>query len=94
MKQQMASISFLLGRSKKKHIFFLLFFPACPIGSFKSTISNNHRCEPCPLNSYTRDKSATSCLCNDGFFRLNASLFNSPCVGKLSSKKSDTFDVL
>lgn len=85
MKEQMASTSLRFRRYKKKitSFFFLLSFPACSIGSFKSTISNNHRCEPCPLNSYTRDKAATSCLCNDGFFRLNASLFNSPCIGKL-----------
>ena len=56
-------------------------FVACPIGSFKSTISNDHRCEPCPLNSFTRDKGAASCLCQDGFFRLNASLFHSGCIG-------------
>jgi hypothetical protein len=75
----MASISL----KDKKNIISLLSFKACSIGTFKSTINNNHRCEPCPLNSYTKDKGAPSCLCNDGFFRLNVSLSNSPCIGKL-----------
>jgi hypothetical protein len=83
-KQQMACISFFSLKDKKKHYVFV-FFKACAIGTFKSTINDNHRCDPCPLNSYTKDKGASSCTCNDGFFRLNASVFNSPCIGKLSN---------
>jgi hypothetical protein len=75
---------FFLLKTKKKHYVFV-FFKACAIGTFKSTINDNHRCDPCPLNSHTKDKSASSCICNDGFFRLNASVFNSPCIGKLSN---------
>jgi len=53
---------------------------ACSMGYFKSTINNEQRCETCPLNSFTKEKGASSCHCHDGFFRLNASLFQSPCI--------------
>ncbi|CAF4090936.1 unnamed protein product [Rotaria socialis] len=65
---------------------------ACSIGTFKSTISNNYRCERCPLNSHTKDKGASSCICNDGFFRLNASLSNSPCFGSPIEPQNVTVD--
>lgn len=51
------------------------------MGYFKATTNNEQRCETCPLNSFTKEKGASSCLCHDGFFRLNASLFQSPCIG-------------
>ncbi|CAF0852909.1 unnamed protein product [Adineta ricciae] len=65
---------------------------ACSIGTYKSTISNNQRCEPCPLNSYTKDKGASSCLCNDGFFRLNTSLSKSACIGSPIEPQNVTVD--
>ncbi|CAF0888020.1 unnamed protein product [Rotaria sordida] len=65
---------------------------ACSIGTFKSTINNNHRCERCPLNSHTKDKGASSCICNDGFFRLNTSLSNSPCIGSPIEPQNVTVD--
>ena len=71
---------------------FFLICLACSMGYFKSTINNEQRCEACPLNSYTKEKGATSCLCQDGFFRLNASLFQSPCIGK--RKPPDWFDAI
>lgn len=76
--------SLFLFETKKERIDFRFFYfiQACSIGTYKSTISNNQRCERCPLNSHTKDKGASSCICNDGFFRLNASLYNSPCFGK------------
>lgn len=61
---------------------FFFFFVVCPIGTFKSIISNDHHCEQCPLNSYTKDKGSSLCTCNDGFFRLNSSKIDSPCIGK------------
>ncbi|UJR30946.1 hypothetical protein I4U23_018458 [Adineta vaga] len=65
---------------------------ACSIGTFKSTISNNQRCEPCPLNSHTKDRGASSCICNDGFFRLNTSLLKSPCIGSPTEPQNVTVD--
>jgi len=60
----------------------VIIFLVCPIGTYKSTISNDHRCEQCPLNSHTNDKGSSFCICNDGFFTLNSSILNSPCIGK------------
>ncbi len=59
-----------------------LFVLVCPIGTYKSTVSNDHHCEQCPLNSHTNDKGAAFCLCDDGFFRLNSSIVDSSCIGK------------
>lgn len=63
-------------------LFFCSFVSVCSIGTYKSTVSNNERCQQCPLNSHTIDKGSSLCICNDGFFRLNSSIFNSPCIGK------------
>jgi len=80
---------------KKKTNTFIVFFyifKACSIGTFKSTINNKNRCEPCPLNSYTKEKGASSCTCNDGFFRLNSSLLNTPCIGSPIEPQNVTVD--
>jgi hypothetical protein len=68
------SYPMLLLNIDKSYLIILL---VCPIGTFKSTISNEHRCEQCPLNSHTKDKGSSLCICNEGFFRLNSS-----CIGK------------
>jgi len=60
---------------------FLLIL-VCPMGTYKSTVSNNQLCQTCPLNSHTIEKGATFCQCNHGFFRLNSSLIDSACIGR------------
>ncbi|CAF1122630.1 unnamed protein product [Adineta steineri] len=64
----------------------------CPIGTFKSKISNDYRCEPCPLNSHTKDKGSSLCTCNDRFFRLNSSIINSSCISEPSEPENVTID--
>ena len=52
------------------------------MGLYKSTISNEDRCEQCPMNSHTNERGTAVCRCDDGFFRFNSSVENSPCIGK------------
>ena len=61
--------------------FFLL---VCPIGTFKSTAGNDHPCQKCPPNSYTKETGSTVCICRSGFFRLNSSSLTSACIGEKS----------
>ncbi|CAF0874300.1 unnamed protein product [Didymodactylos carnosus] len=53
---------------------------ACAAGKFKNSIGNE-LCHKCPLNSHTMNNGSSYCNCDDGFFRINASLFTSPCIG-------------
>ncbi|CAF3985128.1 unnamed protein product [Rotaria magnacalcarata] len=64
----------------------------CPIGTYKSTASNFDRCQLCPLNSHAYDKGSTLCICNDGFFRLNSSIYSTPCIGSPSQPENVTID--
>ncbi len=54
----------------------------CLEGTFKSDIGNS-QCKPCPLNSWTPSNGYKSCICNNGYFRPDENLINSPCIRKL-----------
>lgn len=43
----------------------------CPIGYFKSAISNEQKCEPCPSNSWSSAPGMASCDCLKGFYKLD-----------------------
>ncbi|CAF0868855.1 unnamed protein product [Adineta ricciae] len=64
----------------------------CSLGTFKSTVSNEQRCEQCPLNSHTKEKGSTSCICNQDFFRLNSSVINSSCIARPNEPENVTID--
>ncbi|CAF0904971.1 unnamed protein product [Adineta ricciae] len=64
----------------------------CSLGTFKSTVSNEQRCEQCPLNSHTKEKGSTSCICNQSFFRLNSSVINSSCIAGPNEPENVTID--
>ena len=69
-------------KDTKKPVSSVMVLLVCPIGTYKSTISNDDRCKQCPLNSHTKEKASSSCICNDEHFRLNSSIIDSPCIGK------------
>ncbi|CAF0812320.1 unnamed protein product [Rotaria sordida] len=80
------------NNSKNNSLLSRAICKVCPLGTYKSTISNNDRCEQCPLNSYTISKGSLSCICNDGFFRLNSSIVNSPCISSPKQPENVTID--
>ncbi|NXT24002.1 EPHA2 protein, partial [Syrrhaptes paradoxus] len=52
---------------------------ACPPGTFKATVSPSG-CQPCPPHTQPSPPAATTCPCQDGFFRAPADPPTDPCT--------------
>ncbi|NXL68855.1 EPHA2 protein, partial [Chordeiles acutipennis] len=62
---------------------------ACPPGSFKATVSPSS-CQPCPPHTLPPPAAATSCPCQDGFFRAPSDPPADPCTRPPSPPQSVT----
>ncbi|RNA09829.1 Ephrin type-A receptor 4 [Brachionus plicatilis] len=51
----------------------------CPIGYFKSAISNDQKCEPCPQNSWSSGPGMADCDCLKGFYKFHNSHDSNMC---------------
>ena len=60
----------------------------CPIGTFKSTTSNELKCSPCPPNSQATQPGSHACECRTHFFRTDEANVSSPClaIGQLGAQ--------
>ncbi|KAM4702700.1 LOW QUALITY PROTEIN: ephrin type-A receptor 2 [Rhinophrynus dorsalis] len=61
---------------------------ACQPGFFKTDVSNSP-CLPCPENTEPSDEGATSCPCNDGYFRATTDTSSVACTRKFPSVPRD-----
>ncbi|KAJ3586862.1 hypothetical protein NHX12_013254 [Muraenolepis orangiensis] len=57
---------------------------ACISGFFKAT-QGDHECLPCPVNSRTNNKGATSCVCRNGFYRTDSDPPQMACTSQQTS---------
>ncbi|KAG9482724.1 hypothetical protein GDO78_011395 [Eleutherodactylus coqui] len=62
---------------------------ACKAGYFKAEASNSP-CQPCPEHTEPSSAGATSCLCQDGFFRATVDPISSPCTSSPSAPRDLT----
>uniref|UniRef100_A0A6G1RGC9 receptor protein-tyrosine kinase n=1 Tax=Hypotaenidia okinawae TaxID=2861861 RepID=A0A6G1RGC9_9GRUI len=62
---------------------------ACPPGSFKATVSPDG-CQPCPPHTLPSPAAATTCPCQDGFFRAPEDPPEDPCTRPPSPPQSVT----
>ncbi|XP_069598146.1 ephrin type-A receptor 2 isoform X1 [Ranitomeya imitator] len=62
---------------------------ACKAGYFKDEASNSP-CRPCPDHTEPSGEGATSCLCQDGFFRATMDAISSPCTSSPSAPRDLT----
>lgn len=52
----------------------------CPQGTYKNESSNQVLCQTCPPNSWSIGKASKSCVCLNGFYRMNTSDLDTECV--------------
>ncbi|KAM9299146.1 LOW QUALITY PROTEIN: ephrin type-A receptor 2 [Gastrophryne carolinensis] len=62
---------------------------ACKPGFFKSDASDNP-CRPCPEHTELSSEGATSCPCEDGYFRATSDSMSSPCTSTPSAPRDLT----
>ena len=57
-----------------------MYFLACPQGKYKLEASNEQECKYCPINSWTESIGETRCECKDGYYRLDVTEYDAPCI--------------
>ena len=53
---------------------------ACPQGKYKAAASNLPDCQQCPANSWSSSSASVKCACKEGYYRLDAVDYDTPCI--------------
>ena len=66
------------------------YYTACPVGTYKASVSNISRCIPCPINSTTLNEASAACEYIRGTIR-DPKQSEDPCIDMEESTKSKYF---
>ncbi|XP_069506480.1 ephrin type-B receptor 5-like isoform X2 [Ambystoma mexicanum] len=66
---------------------------ACSPGTYKMSIGENSKCEPCPRHSHAPNIGSALCICQDGFYRTTTDSPKDPCTSPPSAPRNVNYEM-